>query len=47
MRDTGVVLLQREVPERVNLAVAAAAAAVGVPVLLVRVPLGVVLLQQA
>ena len=36
MRGTGAVLLQREVPEHVNEAVAAAAAAAKVPVLLVR-----------
>ncbi len=36
MQGTGAVLLQREVPEHVNEAVAAAAAAAGVPVLLVR-----------
>lgn len=36
MVGTGAVLLQREVPEHVNEAVAAAAAAAGVPVLLVR-----------
>lgn len=35
MVGTGAVLLQREVPEHVNEAVAAAAAAAGVPVLLV------------
>lgn len=36
MEGTGVVMLQREVPEHVNEAVAAAAAKAGVPVLLVR-----------
>ena len=36
MVGTGAVLLQREVPEHVNEAVAAAAAAAGVPILLVR-----------
>jgi hypothetical protein len=36
MRGTGAVLLQREVPEHVNEAVAAAAVAAKVPVLLVR-----------
>ena len=34
LRDTGVVMLQREVPEEVNLAIAEAAVAAGVPVLL-------------
>jgi hypothetical protein len=33
MVNTGAVLLQREVPEHVNMAVAAAAAAAGVPVI--------------
>ena len=36
VRDAGAVLLQREVPEAVNEAVAEAAAAAGVPVLQVR-----------
>jgi hypothetical protein len=35
VRGAGAVLLQREVPEHVNMAVATAAAAAGVPVLLV------------
>jgi hypothetical protein len=40
MRGTGAVLLQREVPEHVNEAVAAAAAAAGVPVIQVRACVG-------
>ena len=36
VRGTGVVLLQREINEHLNAAVAAAALAAGVPVLLVR-----------
>lgn len=36
LSGVGVLLLQREVPEHVNLAAAQAAAAAGVPVLLVR-----------
>jgi hypothetical protein len=38
MEGTGVVMLQREVPEHVNEAVAAAAAKAGVPVMLASLP---------